>query len=302
MHSSNIPPPILGFIEHLKFEKRYSLHTVRAYEDDLMQFYQFLGAAFNSQDIVHVPSTCIRTWLASLRQEGVTARTIRRKSSALRSFFKYLIVQGALQQTPMSNFITPKISKRLPSYVPEKELSILLGTLQYSDDWKGLNAKLLIHLFYNTGMRLSELILLKKQQVDMAGKAIKILGKGNKERVVPVSADIIEMIRDYDQEKRKQFEVIGDILLVTEKGKPLYPKYAYLIVHHYLNEIKTLEKKSPHVLRHSFATHLTNAGAPINAVKELLGHASLSSTQIYTHNSIDHLKDVYAKAHPKAKK
>lgn len=293
--------PVQSFIDYLRFEKRYSEHTVRSYQDDLSQFTTYLQDQFSVQSIEEITATFIRSWLASLREMDISPRSINRKISTLKSFFKYHLRTGRLTQTPMTNIISPKSGKRLPSFVKEEDLGDLLKALAFPDDWKGLNARMLITLFYCTGMRLSELIQLKAQQVDRSKRSIKILGKGNKERIVPVSAELINLIEAYETEKGKLFGNTAEMLLVTEKGKRMYPKYAYLLVKQYLGEIKTLERKSPHVLRHSFATHLTNHGASLNAVKELLGHASLASTQVYTHNTIEKLKEVYKNAHPREK-
>lgn len=293
--------PVQSFIDYLRFEKRYSAHTVRSYQDDLSQFTTYLQDQFSVQSIEEITATFIRSWLASLREMDISPRSINRKISTLKSFFKYQLRTGRLTQTPMTNIISPKSGKRLPSFVKEEDLGDLLKALAFPDDWKGLNARMLITLFYCTGMRLSELIQLKAQQVDRSKRSIKILGKGNKERIVPVSAELINLIEAYETEKGKLFGNTAEMLLVTEKGKRMYPKYAYLLVKQYLGEIKTLERKSPHVLRHSFATHLTNHGASLNAVKELLGHASLASTQVYTHNTIEKLKEVYKNAHPREK-
>ena len=295
-------PLVQPFIDYLKFEKRYSPHTVRSYQDDLFQFFTFLNKTFGNLSLNEIISSYVRSWLASLKEEELTARSINRKLSALKSFFKYQVRIGELQQTPMTNVISPKAGKRLPSFIPEADLSALLLTLRFTEDWKGLNAKMLLSLFYFTGMRLSELINLKERQIDKSKRVIKILGKGNKERIVPVSPELLTMVDEYIDAKKKEYESPEEFLLVTEKGKRMYPKYAYLLTRQYLSSIKTLEKKSPHTLRHTFATHLTNHGANLNAVKELLGHASLASTQVYTHNTIEKLKEVYKKAHPKEQK
>lgn len=291
--------PVQSFIDYLRFEKRYSAHTVRSYQDDLGQFTGYLLDQFSIQTIEEVNASLIRSWLASLREKDISPRTINRKISTLKSFFKYQLRTGRLLQTPMTNIISPKSGKRLPSFVKEDDLGQLLQALRFPEDWKGLNARMLITMFYCTGMRLSELIQLKPQQVDTSKKVIKILGKGNKERIVPVSPELITLIGMYESEKKALYDGSAETLLVTEKGRKMYPKYAYLLVKQYLADIKTLEKKSPHVLRHSFATHLTNHGASLNAVKELLGHASLASTQVYTHTTIEKLKEVYKNAHPR---
>ncbi|HRE37454.1 MAG TPA: tyrosine-type recombinase/integrase [Chitinophagaceae bacterium] len=201
----------------------------------------------------------------------------------------------------MAKVISPRIGKRLPVFVKEEETQLLLNSLNSStENWRSLNARMIITILYATGLRLSELINLKEKQVDFARLQIKVLGKGNKERIIPLSDKLINGIREYQQLKRIEFETYEDVLLVSEKGKKLYPKYAYLIVNQYLGKSSTLDKKSPHVLRHSFATHLMNNGADLNAVKELLGHSSLAATQVYTHNTIEKLKDIHKKAHPKS--
>jgi integrase/recombinase XerC len=295
-------PEIQSFIDYLKFEKRYSAHTILSYNDDLVQFFDFLDKQFGKLDLTEISSGFVRSWLASLKDDDVTARTINRKISTLKSFFKFQLKQGKIENTPMGNIISPKISKRLPVFIKEKDLVDLTNALNTNtEDWDSLNTKMLITIFYSTGMRLSELINLKEKQVDFSRKQLKILGKGNKERIIPAGVDLLTIIRDYINEKRKVFEKTDDALLVSSKGKKLYPKYAYNLVRDILTEeVKTLDKKSPHVLRHTFATHLMNNGANLDAVKELLGHASLASTQVYTHNTIEKLKNVYKKAHPKA--
>jgi len=236
-----------------------------------------------------------------MKENKMTAKTINRKLSALRSFFKYHLKRGGISQMPTVNVIAPKISKRLPVFMKESETKELLETLAAgSEDWKSLNARMLITLFYSTGMRLSELIGLREKQLDLSRSQIRVLGKGNKERLIPISQDVISLIKDYQQQKTANLEQEEDFLLVTEKGRKLYPKYAYVLVNKHLGGAITLDKKSPHVLRHTFATHLMNNGADLNAVKELLGHASLAATQVYTHNTIEKLKNVHKKAHPKA--
>jgi len=201
----------------------------------------------------------------------------------------------------MNNVISPKISKRLPVFMKEEDTKkLVLALNQSAEDWKSLNAKMLITIFYATGMRLSELINLKEKQIDFSRGHIKVLGKGNKERIIPVSKEVIEVIGEYQQLKRRDFVGTEDYLLITEKGNKLYPRYAWQLVNQVLGQASTLDKKSPHVLRHTFATHLMNNGADLNAVKELLGHSSLASTQVYTHNTIAKLKDIHKKAHPKA--
>lgn len=298
---SPLPDTVQPFLDYLKFEKRYSVHTISSYEQDINSFFEFLEQTFGSMPMENITATFIRSWMAGMKEGKMTARTINRKLSALRSFFKYYLKRGVISQMPTVNVIAPKISKRLPVFMKESETKELLETLASgSEDWKSLNARMLITLFYSTGMRLSELIGLREKQLDFSRSQIRVLGKGNKERLIPVSVEVISLIKDYQQQKAAIHEQEKDFLLVTEKGRKLYPKYAYLLVNKHLGGAITLDKKSPHVLRHTFATHLMNNGADLNAVKELLGHASLAATQVYTHNTIEKLKNVHKKAHPKA--
>jgi len=299
--SSPLTDNIQPFLDYLKFEKRYSVHTISSYQQDINSFFEFLDQTFGSMPMESISPTYIRSWLAGMKENKMTAKTINRKLSALRSFFKYHLKRGGISQMPTVNVIAPKISKRLPVFMKESETKELLETLAAgSEDWKSLNARMLITLFYSTGMRLSELIGLREKQLDLSRSQIRVLGKGNKERLIPISQDVISLIKDYQQQKTANLEQEEDFLLVTEKGRKLYPKYAYVLVNKHLGGAITLDKKSPHVLRHTFATHLMNNGADLNAVKELLGHASLAATQVYTHNTIEKLKNVHKKAHPKA--
>jgi integrase/recombinase XerC len=290
------------FLDYLKYEKRYSVHTITSYQNDLTAFIDFLEKSFNIVSLAEVNHSFVRSWLASLKEKNITAKTINRKISTLKSFFKFQLKTGAIAVSPMAKVISPKVGKRLPVFVKEEDAATLLQTLKTSsEDWTSLNTKMLVTIFYATGMRLSELINLKERQIDFIRNQIKVLGKGNKERVIPVSDEVLNMIRDYQQQKKRDFEKTDEeVLLVTEKGKKMYPRYAWSLVNKVLGEASTLDKKSPHVLRHTFATHLMNSGADLNAVKELLGHSSLAATQVYTHNTIEKLKNIHKKAHPKA--
>lgn len=295
-------PHILSFLEYLKFEKRYSPHTIRSYQDDLAFFFDFLSATFGEVQLQDIKSTFIRSWLAKQKEEGASSKTLNRRISSLRSFFKYQLRQEQIVVSPMTTIVTPKQSKRLPVFVEQKDTEVLFQHVAFPDNWEGLMNRMIMELLYCSGMRLSELISLKHTQVDTARGQLKILGKGNKERIVPLSDEMKIHINDYLKQKKEQFtgEIVFEYLLVNEKGKKLYPKYVQAVVKRYLSLITTIEKKSPHVLRHTFATHLMNNGAELNAVKELLGHSSLAATQIYTHNTIEKLKDIHKKAHPKA--
>ncbi|HET9056457.1 MAG TPA: tyrosine recombinase XerC [Chitinophagaceae bacterium] len=293
---------IQPFIDYLRYEKRYSQHTIISYQNDLEQFFSFLKSQYDFLRLTEISHAMVRSWVVELMGDEISAKSVNRKISSLRSFFKYQLKTGGIEKTPLANIVAPKVSKRLPVFVNEDDTHKLIEVLDIAtESWKTLNAKMLFILFYSTGMRLSELIGLKEGQVDVSKSYIKVLGKGNKERIIPITKEVLTIIEDYKQQKKKYFTQKSDALLITEKGKNLYPKYVYLLVKKYLGEhAKTLNKKSPHVLRHTFATHLINNGADLNAVKELLGHSSLASTQIYTHNTIEKLKDVYKKAHPKA--
>ncbi|MER3465248.1 MAG: integrase [Chitinophagaceae bacterium] len=293
-------PIIQPFIDYLKFERRFSKHTITSYERDLISFFDYLQVQYNSIPIEQLSHIYIRGWLASLKDEGLTSKSINRKISTLRSFFKYQLKVGVIRQTPMIKIIAPKNEKRLPQFVAEKDINTLFQHIEFPDTWKGKTEQLLLQLFYNTGMRLSELINLKETSINFSNHTVKILGKGNKERIVPISPEISLSIKEYLQEKKKLFSDTPEALLISEKGKALSSRSVYTSVQTYLSQITTIEKRSPHVLRHTFATHLTNNGADLNAVKELLGHSSLAATQVYTHNTIDKLKNIYKKAHPKA--
>ncbi len=293
-------PAINTFLNYLKFEKRYSQHTIISYENDLSQFFSYLSEQYPDTAIIDIKSMMVRSWLAQLKGgEDLTAKSINRKISSLKSFFKYQMKLGFLRQTPMTTIVAPKITKRLPSFIQESQLDTLFHHVEFSDNWQGRTEKLVIDLFYATGMRLSELIHLKATQIDSSYRHIKVLGKGNKERIIPVSQQLVERLHQYINDKPVKLEGIYN-LFVNEKGKPLNPRSVYAFVKKNLGLVTTAQKKSPHTLRHSFATHLMNNGADLNAVKELLGHSSLAATQVYTHNTIEKLKEVFQKAHPKA--
>lgn len=298
--SAPISKLLQDFLGYLKFEKRYSSHTLTAYTGDLEDWATYLREELGVLSISDVKAMMIRSWLATLKESGVSSRTLVRKISSLKSLYKYLLRNGIVSQSPMAQVTTPKMGKRLPSFVKEEEIVKLGDLLEIAqEDWRSLNTRVLVTMFYATGMRLSELIYLKEEQLELSRSQLRVLGKGNKERVLPLSAALIQLLKEYIAQKKEQFPDADPFLLVTEKGKRLYPRYAWLLVSTVLGEATTLAKKSPHVLRHSFATHLLNNGADLNAVKELLGHSSLAATQVYTHNTIDKLRDVHRKAHPK---
>lgn len=297
---TSIDNQLLLFLDQLKYERRLSPHTQIAYKKDLSDWSTYLAGEMGVNQLPEVNASQIRSWLASLKASGITARSIVRKISALKSFYKFLLRKRVVEANPLVQISSPKISKSLPVFIREEEAAQMGQTLAIaSEDWKGFNTRLLVTLFYYTGMRLSELINLKEEQLELSRSQLKVLGKGNKERIIPLHADLINLIKEYIQKKQDQFSITEPYLLLTEKGKKLYPRYAWQLVNQVLGATTTVQKKSPHVLRHSFATHLLNNGADLNAVKELLGHSSLAATQVYTHNTIEKLKEVHRKAHPR---
>ena len=292
---------IQHFLDFIKFQKRYSGHTIISYQHDLVSFFDFLQMQFGEMPLKEIKSTFIRSWLAQLKQDGLESKSITRKISALKSFFKFQLRQQQISVSPMATILSPRLKKRLPQYVEKGDIQTLFTQVEFPDNWDGKTHRLLIQLLYNTGIRQAELVGLKESQVDLHNQSIKVLGKGGKERIIPVSKELMRILMDYISSKKEHFEAFDkECLFINARGRKLYPRYVYNAVRHYLGMVTTIDKKSPHVLRHSFATHLMNNGADINAVKELLGHSSLAATQIYTHNTIEKLKDIHRKAHPKA--
>ncbi len=291
-----------GFIDYLKYEKRGSLNTVISYKTDLEQFFAYLEQKFQIIDIKDIDSKIIRTWIITLVEEGLSARSINRKISSLKSFFKYHNRIKTITHNPTKQITSPKIAKRLPEFVAQEDMEHLFNEDLFANTYEGWRDRVIIELFYSTGMRLSELINLKFQDIDFYEKSIKVLGKRNKERIIPLGNIAIEALQKYllffeskFGESKKYFHIF-----VTSKANKIYPKAVYIIVRKYLDMVTTIDKRSPHVIRHTFATHLLNNGADINAIKEILGHSSLAATQVYTHNSIDKLKAIYKQAHPRA--
>lgn len=287
------------FIQYIQFERRFSPHTIQAYKTDLDQFYNFLNTHYEISDIKATDHHIIRSWIVSLIEASVSTRTVNRKLSSLKSYFKFLLKEGILIENPMQKVLPPKSSKRLPVFVDEDAMNILLDEIEFGEDFNGNRDKLIIELLYFTGMRLNELINIKIEDLNFVKKTIKILGKRNKERILPLNFKIVSRIKDY-MVLRDEENTLENYLFITNSGKKLYEKFVYRVVNSYLGMVSTINKKSPHILRHTFATHMLNNGADLNAIKEILGHANLSATQIYTHNTIEKLKTVYNKAHPKA--
>lgn len=288
------------FIKYLKFEKRYSVHTIKAYEIDLTAFRIYLNESYEIQHLEKVESQHIRSWIVSLMRKGLSNATINRKIASLKSFYKYLQVHYDLIKNPTDEVVVPKIQKRLPTFVKTTEIARLLDSFKDAEDYGSIRDKMVIELLYVTGMRRSELMALQYEDIDFSKEVIKVLGKRQKERLIPVSRSLCEKIQEYWLVRQENFTTSDKHLFLTAKGKPLHSTAIYNIVRKYLEGYTTVEKKSPHTLRHSFATHLLNNGAELNAIKELLGHESLAATQIYTHTTLDKLKKAYLKAHPKA--
>ncbi len=283
------------FIDYLRKEKRFSAHTLIAYQKDLEQFFDF--AEINSdEDITEVESPLIRGWMVELIEKGISNRTVNRKISTLRSFYKYFLAQKGVEANPLRKVKAPKVQKRLPSFVKENEITSVKTEQLFTDDFDGKRDRLMFELFYQCGIRLNELITLQEKNIH--SDAIRVIGKRNKERIIPISASLHDLIRDFRKIKEEE-QIVSSYLLVLKNGKDLYPKLVYRRINYYLGSITSLDKKSPHVLRHTFATHLLNNGAGLETLKELLGHANLSATQVYTHNSFKELTNIYSQAHPR---
>lgn len=293
---------ITRFTDYLEFEKRYSQNTIISYLNDLKHLQNYLLITYQIKDIVAVKHIHVRSWIVHMMQQSYNAKSINRKISSLKSYFKFLKRVKLVEVNPMLKIVAPKIGKRLPEYVKESSLEDLLNQEVDRSDYSSFRDILIVELLYVTGMRRTELINLLIKNIDNNKGQIKVLGKGNKERIIPLENKIIEKLTDFLKIRKEEFAECNEpYLFVSDKGKKMYDKLVYNIVTRHLGRITNSDKKSPHILRHSFATHLSNNGAELNAIKELLGHANLAATQVYTHNSIERLKEVYQKAHPKAK-
>jgi integrase/recombinase XerC len=289
-----------SFINYLKYEKRYSHLTAVAYKKDLDQFEEFFVKTIGDFNVEGINDKIVRSWVVELMDSGLTARTVNKKISALKSFNKYLMRFGIVSENNLVNVIVPKVRKKLPQFVEEKQLNHLLDDGFFGNDFESLRDKLILSLLYGTGIRLSELMHLKDADIFQAEFLIKVLGKRNKERIVPYPRSLNVLIEQYKTERTLLFGSPVSYLLLTAKGDPAYEKLIYRVVLKYLTLVTTIDQKSPHVLRHTFATHLLNRGADLNAVKELLGHSNLSATQIYTHTSLEKIQKVYRQAHPRS--
>ena len=291
-----------SFTDYLSLEKKYSPHTIIAYQKDLKSFQKFNCEQFDEEHIDNVVYPQIRNWIISLVETGISNRTINRKISSLNSYFKFLLKVDDIKVNPLSKHKALKTGKTVQIPFSEKEVKTVLDDFNFDDSFEGLRNKLIIELFYSTGIRRIELVELKIKDADLSARTLKVIGKRNKERILPLLSTVLETIKKY-LIKRKELQSIKDepYLFLTKKGIKIYETLVYRVINEYFGIASTKVKKSPHILRHSFATHLLKQGADINAIKELLGHSSLAATQIYTHSSIAELKKVYAKTHPRNK-
>jgi integrase/recombinase XerC len=290
---------ISNFVDYLRFEKRFSEHTVLAYQNDLKQFTAFLSAEGESLVLNEIIAVQIRSWLVKLLEEGIEPRSVNRKITALKTFFKYALKNKWINTNPMLKVVSPKVAKKLPVYVAAERLDFLLDRAEFPNDFDGRRDHLIIELLYGTGMRRAELLGLTVDDIDFRNKQLKVTGKRNKQRISPLFDHLLEQIKDFLTAREEINYQHSDSLFLDSKGRALYPDKIYRIVRKYLSLISTQSKRSPHVLRHSFATEMLNKGADLNSIKEILGHANLSATQVYTHNSIEKLREVYKKAHPR---
>jgi len=289
------------FLKYLQYEKRYSKHTLISYKTDLEQFENYTATEYELSDLANAEHRHIRAWVVHLMSEEVSATSINRKIAALRTFYKFCLSRDVIKQNPTLKIQTLKTPKKIPQFVQEASLDELLNNFDFDNCFEDSRDALILEMLYGTGVRLSELINTRHSSINTYKAQLKVLGKGNKERIIPLHKKLIDRITQYNFHKKELFGYNDhDILLVTNTGKTAYPVMIYRVVKKYLDLFTTIDKRSPHVLRHSFATHLLNKGADLNAVKDLLGHNSLAATQVYTHNSLDKLKSVFDQAHPKA--
>jgi integrase/recombinase XerC len=290
-----------AFLDFLRFEKRYSPHTLVSYQTDLGQFAAYLKSAYELTDPAQATHPLIRGWVVELMQENLDPRTVNRKVACLRSYYKFLLRNGVIASNPMLRIKAPKMAKKLPEFVPEEALNGLLNSFEFGDDFAGLRDQLLLEMLYGTGIRLSELIGIHADDVSLGAGTVRVTGKGNKQRLVPLNPTLKQVIERYQTKRAHEFGAVVGPLLLTNKGDAMYEKFVYRTVKHYLSQITTSSaQQHPHALRHAFATHLLGKGADLNSIKELLGHASLAATQVYTHLSVDRLKSVFEQAHPRA--
>ncbi len=291
---------IQSFLKYLEFEKRSSTYTIKAYRCDLEQFLSFCKDE-GVQDIGSIKTKFVRSWVVGLVNEGFAPKSVSRKITSLKTFFKFLMREGVVEVSPIEGVVTPKIPKKLPLFVRDSEMNHLLDDIPFEDSYEGVRDHLILELFYGSGMRLSELVDLKDSSFSLSEGLVKVTGKFNKQRIVPMYSGLLERVHKYIEVRNETFGLNkANAFFLTAKGEKIYHKLVYRVVNKYLNLVTTLHKKSPHVLRHSFATSLLNAGADLNAIKELLGHSNLNATEVYTHNSFEQITDIYNQAHPRS--
>lgn len=300
---------VSDFLKYIQYEKRYSPHTLTSYQSDLEQFSSYLEKEYQIHNPQEASYTIIRSWIVQLAENKISPKSINRKIVSLRSYFKFLMRQGKITKDPTVKIKGPKVKKPLPVFIEEDKIVSLLDTIKhpeidgigFEENFEGKRDRLILELLYGTGMRRAELIEIKSSAINFYEGTLKVLGKGNKERIIPMNQTLIERIKEFESLKKKEFSGnSSEYLIVTNLGKKTSPMFIHKTVRKYLDEITTVEKRSPHVLRHSFATHLLNKGADLNAIKDLLGHSSLAATQVYTHNSLEKLKAIFNQAHPKS--
>ena len=293
-------PEIEEFLNYLRYTKRFSEHSIIAYKRDLIEISEFSKEQFEASSVKEWSFMLIRSWVVQLMESGLDPKSVNRKISALRSFFRFLLKEGIVSENPMRKITGPKTAKKLPVFIDNPATINLLDHLTFEDDFNGKRNKLIIETFYRTGVRLSELIGLKCIDVDLSNQTLKVLGKRNKERIIPFAGNFgITIIAYLDSKNLSPKTRDCPNFFCLENGKELYPKFVYRLVNKSISMVCTLTKKSPHVLRHTFATHMLENGADLNAIKEILGHANLSATQVYTHNTIEKLKNIHSQAHPR---
>lgn len=294
------------FLDYLLLEKRYSPNTITSYKNDLSQFYMFLMDNFANENVNEATHKQIRFWLSDLIDKGISPKSVNRKITSLKSFYKYLLIRGVVEQNPMEKVSAPKNPKKLPVFIAKDNITSMFDELNFSNNFKGFRERFILELFYATGIRLSELTELRHNDFNWHDMTVKVTGKRNKQRIIPLIPALKELYNNYIKSKEVFFggkqitDEYATYVFVTDKGKKLYGRFVYRVVNSNLSKVSTVKKKSPHVLRHTFATHMLDEGADLNAIKEFLGHANLGATQVYTHNTIEKLKKVYKQAHPKA--
>ena len=290
---------IRDFLDYITHERKYSIHTIEAYSKDLGEFSAYAEESYSIKELQEITHFHIRSWLTQMLKKDIASSTVKRKVSSLKSFYKFLLKRNLIQSNPMDKVVAPKVKKSLPKFVDQRSLNELIDSIQFdASSFKSVQDRLILLVFYHTGIRRAELINLKEKDVDLLTSSLKVMGKGGKERIIPFSSELLKELRAYFDLKKKATDSI--YVFSNKKGGKLYPKYVYNAVNQFLQVVGSASQKSPHIIRHSFATNLLNNGADINAIKELLGHASLNATQIYTQNSIEELKSIHKLTHPKS--